>query len=398
MWILSVSSVNYPEKQRMPLKSKTSQDYLRHNKVKLITGGNEYFSLLEEMIDSAKETIHFQTYIWDEDETGTAVANAMIRAAKRNVKIYVLLDAYGSQSLSGDFIEKLTDAGIFFRKFKPLFKTKRFYLGRRLHHKIVVVDSYRSTVAGLNISNRYNDMPGEPAWMDWALYAEGEVSLRLEEICFTRLKMKGHRVTKAQQPPQPTEVCLVGVRVNDWVTRKRQIYHTYLEMFQHASDHLIILSAYFLPGRPFRRRLADAARRGVKIKVILTGVADVPMIKYAERYMYHWLFKNNIEVYEYQKSVLHGKMATCDGKFVTVGSFNVNNLSAYGSIEVNLDVKDQDFAKCTEARLEKIIDEDCLHVTEADFKKLINLFERAGHKMAYEIVRFFFFLGTRQRG
>ena len=374
-----------------------TNDYLKHNKLRLVQGGKEYFTLLEKLINEAEESIHFQTYIFDEDQTGTSVADALIRASERGVKIYVLLDAYGSQSLSADFIKKLTDAGIFFRKFQPLFKSKRFYLGRRLHHKLVVVDSVHCTVAGLNISNRYNDTPEGPAWLDWALYAEGDVAPVLEEICKSRLRLK-HRTTSKIKSHQVKEVSPVRVRINDFLRRKKQIYNSYLEMFREATSNITILSAYFLPGRRFRKKIEEAAKRGVKIKVVLTGSGDVFMVKYAERYIYRWLFKNNIEVYEYKKSILHGKLAVRDSKWMTVGSFNVNNLSAYASIELNLDVDDPDFVRREEQRLEKIIRKDCIKITESKYNSRYNAFNRAVHKSAYEILRFIFFISIKQDG
>lgn len=380
----------------MAIKSKKPPEFLRHNRLKLIRGGAEYFELLEQMIDEATESIHLQTYIFDSDETGTAVANALIGAAQRGVKVYMMVDAYGSQALSDELIDRLKDAGVFFRKFQPLFKSKKFYLGRRLHHKLVVVDSYRCTVAGLNISNRYNDTPEAPAWLDWVLYAEGEVAPELEDICKIYLKLRGHKFEKSKSHPKPKGVCLTGTRVNDWIRRKRQIYKSYLRMFQESKKELIIMSAYFLPGRTFRRSIENAAARGVKIKVILAGYADIPVIKYAERYIYDWLFRHKIEIYEYQKNVLHAKLATCDGNWMTVGSFNVNNLSSFASVEHNLDVNDHEFVTQVNHTLDQIIKKDCKRVTESSFKKDTNIVKRLGRKMAYESVRFMFFLSTRQ--
>jgi cardiolipin synthase len=382
-----------------PLALKNSApDYLRHNKVELIQGGRDYFTLLESMIDEAEKSIYIQTYIFDEDETGNKVADALLRAAKRQVKVYMLLDAYGSQHLSRDFVKKLTEAGIFLRRFKPAFKSKHFYLGRRLHHKVVVIDSWRCTVAGLNISNRYNDTPEAAAWLDWALYAEGEVAPALEEICQSRLRLRNRKASPIEAYQLPKTQCLVRIRVNDALRRKRQIYNSYLELFKEASSSMIIMSAYFLPGKQFRKKIADAAKRGVKVKVVLTANADIFMIKYAERYIYRWLFKNNIEVYEYQNSVLHAKIAVRDGEWMTGGSYNLNNLSAFASIELNLDVKDKKFAQLVQDKLEGIIAKDCLRITEKKFNKTANFFTRAAHFGAYEVFRFLFFLSTKQKG
>jgi cardiolipin synthase A/B len=136
----------------------------------------------------------------------------------------------------------------------------------------------------------------------------------------------------------------------------------------------------------------------VKVKVILTGNADVYLIKYAERYIYQWMFRNGIEVYEYTKNVLHGKIAVCDGQWMTVGSFNVNNLSAFASIELNLEVNNLEFARHVEQRLEHIIAHDCVRITKENFMKGTNILVRAGRRAAYEVFRFLFFLSTRQAG
>ncbi len=100
--------------------------YTTHNKVQLVRGGRDYFSLLEAMIDAATSSIHFQTYIFDEDETGRAIAEALMRAARRNVNVYMLIDGYASQHLPAHFINEIKDAGVHFSYFKPLFKIKAY--------------------------------------------------------------------------------------------------------------------------------------------------------------------------------------------------------------------------------------------------------------------------------
>ena len=378
-------------------KVKHPTHYFAHNKVTLLRSGTAYFETLHRLIREAKHSIYLQTYIFDEDETGIAVAEALIRAAQRKVDVFVLLDGYASQQLTTAFIQRLTDSGIRFRWFEPLLKSKHFYFGRRLHHKVVVIDKYRSLVTGRNISNRYNDMPGQNAWLDWAILTEGDVVSVLELICKRRMKVYT-RHKKEEKTVLPTaevkEECRVRVRVNDWVQNKRQISTSYLEMLRHASSHLIIMSPYFLPGNELRKQMARAAKRGVKIKVILSGVSDVAIVKWAERYVYQWLLRNRIEIHEYQKNVLHGKMATYDNLWTTIGSYNVNNLSAYASIELNLDVANSDFAKTADHELEKIIADDCVQITEEDYKKRNGFFRRMIHFLSYESLRLVLFLTT----
>lgn len=377
------------------LKKKGAAGYLFRNNVRLVKGGRQYFELLEQLIDHAQASVHLQFYIFDDDETGTKVADAMIRAAARGVRVYLLVDAYGSQGLSRAFVAKLARAKIHFRRFRPLFKSRRFYLGRRLHHKIAVVDSRHALVSGLNISDRYNDMPGVGAWLDWALYAEGEVAYALEQVCKRRLRL---RHPQSPPPPFPESEMPVRIRVNDWATGRREIFRSYLEMFQKAQSHMTIISAYFLPGRLFRKKIAAARKRGVKVRVILTADADIIMIKYAERYIYRWLFRHGIEVYEYRRSVVHGKMAFYDDKWMTIGSYNVNNLSAYGSVELNLDVSHEGFVTEVSRTIDALIKDDCLPITEKKFRRTYNWFNFLVHKSAYALFRFLFFLSTKKAG
>jgi cardiolipin synthase A/B len=357
------------------------------------------------MIGSANETIHLQTYIYEEDETGRVIAEALIAACLRGVRVYLLLDGYASRNVSQNFIERFKNAGVHFRFFEPVLKSNSFYFGRRLHHKILVVDAARALVGGVNISDRYNDLPEDPAWLDWAIGVEGEAATELFKICISiwvKFPEEVKKIVSMEKFPLPDKSlhCAVRVRRNDWVTRKNQISRSYLEMFRSAEQEIIIMSSYFLPGRIFRRHMSRAINRGIRIKLILAGTSDVKIAKQAERYMYRWLFKNGIEIYEYPHNVLHGKIAVYDKTWVTGGSYNINNISAYASIELNLDIHDNSFAALVHKELEEIIQKDCIHCTELTYQTQYHYVQRLVQHVSYEIVRLVFFLFTfyfRQR-
>ncbi|MES1217809.1 MAG: phospholipase D-like domain-containing protein, partial [Bacteroidota bacterium] len=161
----------------MPVKKHTiSHGYTSINRVSLIRGGKEYFDTLVRLINTAKESIHIQSYIFDDDTTGSMIADALKKACERKVEVYVLADGYASQVMSKSFIKDLKKAGIHFRFFEPFFKSTHFYFGRRMHHKISVFDARYALVGGVNIADRYNDLQGKPAWLDFAIYAEGEIA------------------------------------------------------------------------------------------------------------------------------------------------------------------------------------------------------------------------------
>ena len=387
---------------------KSASSYTAHNKVKLIRGGVAYFELLEKIIGRAKDTIHMQVYIYDEDDTGRKITQALFDASKRNVKVYLMADGYASQSISASFIQQLDEGGINFRFFEPLFKGNNFYFGRRLHHKIVVVDAAIALVGGINISNRYNDMPGMPAWLDFALFTEGLIVKELCVLCWKTWKgFKPDTVfVPCNQLPlkldfKPDEVAAdVRMRRNDWVRRKNQISKTYIEMMVGAHSHISILCSYFLPGNIMKRSIKKAVSRGVKIKVILAGKSDLVVAKNAERYMYDWLLRNKVEIYEYQNNILHGKIAVCDSKWMTIGSYNLNDISAYASIELNLDVKNASFSKHVEQTLQEIIVNDCTPVTRDSHIRTKNILKQFFRWVSYQLFRLGFNIFTfyfRQR-
>ncbi len=380
-------------------KPNTASSHEHDNDIILIEGGRAYFDLLEKLILGAKYSVHIQVYIFDEDETGKRIAMALKEAALRSVKVFLLVDGYASKNLSTEFIQDLKDAGIHFRRFEPLLKSKHFYFGRRLHLKVIVVDVFHCLVGGLNISDRYNDTPEGKAWLDWALFAEGNVAVELARNCIRRFRAR-IQITADVVDTIPMKMedihkkCSVRVRINDWVDRKREISNSYLDMFRTASSHITLMSPYFLPGHEFKRRLRLAVKRGVTVKVIQAGISDIALSKYAERYVYSWLLHNKVEIYEYQRTVLHGKIAVCDNQWVTVGSYNLNNLSAYASIELNLDVDNPAFARDANDRLNEIIKTDCRQITEKIYQRSTSWRARILQRLAYDSLRMILFLFT----
>jgi cardiolipin synthase len=370
--------------------------YTSHNTIQWVRGGLPYFDLLEELIDRALKSIHLQVYIYEEDDTGTRITKALVRAAQRGVAVYLLVDGYASRALSDDLLETIKNAGINFRWFKPLLKGKHFYIGRRMHHKIFVADGLHSVVSGRNISNRYNDTSEEAAWLDWAVFVKGETSIELHNRCQQMWYRGGkHRaLSTLRDLSLGDNPCFVRVRINDWVRNKNQISRSYQEMFHRAQSEITIMSSYFLPGRMFRKNLMQAAKRGVRISVIMTKISDITLAKMAERYFYPWLLKQGIQIYEYRKKILHGKIATYDGQWVTVGSYNVNNISAYASIELNLDIYNSSFAQVVNQSLQEIIHLDCDRVTSENFEKHLTFFQSIQHRLAYMTFRILFFLFT----
>lgn len=373
---------------------KKSKCYTLHNRIELVKGGASYFNRLKELIRKAQYCIYVRVYIMHDDETGSGIAEELINAAKRNVGVFVVADGYASQGLSKEFIRNLKMHGIHFRYFEPLMKSSHFYFGRRMHEKIVSIDETIALIGGINIADRYNDINDTAAWLDYALLVEGEAAFHVYQYCYQQWENKPAVSRFLVDECLLKEHCSVRIRFNDWVKGKNQVWRTYFNWFNQAEESITIMCSYFLPGRVLRKRLGMAAKRGVKVKLILAGPSDVMLAKYAERYLYRWMMRNNIEIYEYQPSVLHAKMMVVDDRWVTIGSFNVNNVSAYASMESNFDVRNKPFASSVQTSMDAIIEKDCIHVTKKSPVFNAGIFKQFFQKSAYELIRVVLNLST----
>ena len=175
---------------------------------------------------------------------------------------------------------------------------------------------------------------------------------------------------------------------------KNQISASYMEMLKNAQDEIIIMSSYFIPSNFIRMSMVEAMKRGVKIKLILAAISDIGIAKYTERYLYAWALRQGIEIFEYKNNVLHGKIAVCDKRIVTIGSYNINDISALASIELNVDVEEQQFAHRVTSTLKEIIQRDCNKINPQTFNTSQPLFEKLLQWISYQIFRIVFRLFT----
>ncbi len=340
------------------------EEYLKTADIRLVYSGNDYFETLETLIHSATHTLHFQTYIFEEDETGKRIARDLKAASLRGVEIYMILDSFGSNSLSPKFVNDLRSSGIHFRFFSPLFSSRNISFGRRLHHKVIVADLSTALVGGINVADKYHGSETEPPWLDYAILLKGNVCRDIDKIC---KRIYGRKFIRQQNNVPPKQHLLnensaVRIRENDRLRRKNQISDSYLQAIKNSKKSIYITCCYFLPGIKLRKALIKAAKRGVEIHLIMAGVSDVPVFQTATRWLYDFLFRNGIKIYEWEKSVLHGKGAVVDTIWTTIGSFNLNHLSAYGSIELNIDILDEQFSKAFQQQLISVIETGCKQV------------------------------------
>lgn len=367
-------------------------EYRNGHQVELLQSGESFFATVEKIIDEAKRYIHFQTYIIDEDETGIRIINALIRAAKRGVRTYLLLDAFGTGYLSKSFIDSIENSGILFRFFSPTFINKGFQLSLRLHCKVIMADGRVAIIGGMNFANRYHGTGEKKEWLDFAVLFRGPECIYLLDIlkklwnkAFISKIERSHEVI--YQPVSYSDNVKLKILQNNWYRNKIEILKSYRNAFKFANDRIIIFASYFLPGRNERKIIRNASLRGVDITIVLAAESDAPMFERATQFLYDFILRNNIRIFEYLPSNLHAKVAIVDGRWSTIGSYNMNHVSDYGSVEINVGIFDDRFALQFEEKLKEIIRNDCREVTIEVYNKRRNLFTRFRGWYSYQMIR-----------
>lgn len=353
--------------------SKTSQ-----NKVELLYDGNEYDDFYVELISNAVESIHLQTYIFDIDSFGKKVFEELIAARKRGVEVYILLDAVGSKELKEEAIVKFLELGIKFSKFNGIAFERLHRWGRRLHHKVLLVDSIKAIVGGINIVSPYVDSSFSEPRLDFAVYMEGPITTDLKTYCEDLFSKSFGEVvfTEQKEPALYPGGFEARISVNDWMFRRSQISKDYSDLVDGAQKSITIMSSYFFPRRSFLKKLAAASKRGVCVKLVLAKYSDWPSWILASEYLYYYFLKNNIEIYLWNKSILHGKIASVDGERSTIGSFNLNYTSYQGNLEMNVDIFSKRFSAHLEKEIDALIEDGCEKVDPIRFNTLFSLPKR----------------------
>ncbi len=373
--------------------------YVDGNEIRLLHSGEEFFSALERNIQEAKSHIHIQVYTLEPDETGMRIISLLKEAAMRGVRVYAIFDAFGSQNLAESHLQDMRNSGIIVRKFSPLFSGIRIKLGRKMHHKIFVADGEIALTGGLNISNSYSGR-GETPWLDFGVQVRGPICGELEKTCRMRWKREFRRNKFPLALPTTSGTSRVRASRNDWFRNRTQISATYADMVKLAKKEIFILSPYFLPGYRFLRSLLHARKGGVRIILVLPGLSDVPLVKYATEHLYATLLPKGIDIYEWKDSVLHGKIAIMDSAWCTIGSYNPNALSDYLSLEMNIDIDDGAFSSQFREELEKTIITKCTKITVDEYARSSTLMKKIVNGLAYHatwlLLRLQFVLTTRK--
>ena len=346
-----------------------------NNQITLLKNGEAYFPALEAALDRAVDEIYLESYIFENDHTGRRIAEALRRAAFRGVKTHMLIDGFGSKNVPKTMIDYLEEAGVMVLKFRP--KTSPWTLRRRrlrrLHRKTVVVDQKIAFVGGINIIHDM-DIPGQttPRY-DYAVRVEGPLVKEIYEsarrlwsrLAWTR-RLHSPRGRNKRRTPAPESAGSMrsAFLVRNNFRHRRDIEDAYLQAIGLARTEIILANAYFLPGLNFRHALMAAARRGVRVVLLLQGKMEYRLLHYASHALYGSFLDAGIEIYEYHQSIMHAKVAVIDEHWATVGSSNLDPFSLLLALEANVVVDDEGFAKILKQSLEQAIKTGARRISE----------------------------------
>jgi cardiolipin synthase len=335
------------------------------NRIRLLTTGEEYFPQLLRAIASARRSIHLETYLYEDDPVGRSVTEELVRAAHRGVQVRLIIDGYGGGEHARRLAPELLQHGVQIRIYRP----ERWWrmqrrLFRRLHRKLVVIDEVLAFLGGINIIAEPPDEPGPR--LDFAVACEGPIVasfvLSAERLWWTlslsRLREPAvpfpRRIGLRAQDPAPDGV-RAALLLRDNLLHRRSIERAYTEALESAQRDVLIANAYFIPGRPFRTALLDAAQRGVRVRLLLQGKIEHLVQYYAQHALYGRMLAGGIKIHLYTRSFLHAKAAVIDDDWATVGSSNLDPYSLLMAREANVLVRDAAFAGALRARLEQAI-------------------------------------------
>lgn len=332
-----------------------AETYTQHNDVRFLVGGGETFPSMLGAIAAAELYVHLETYIVRSDDTGWRFADALIARAEKGVDVRLLYDAVGGIDLGSDYLDALRNGGVKVVAYGPLAPwNARFRFHRRDHRKILVCDGKVAFTGGINIGNEYDAVEnGGGGWHDLHARVEGpEVAELARTFRRNWIKGGGDAFPVPGDSPEAAGTALARTLSNEELRRRRAIRRAYMHAFRRARETIHVISAYFIPDRGIRRVLLNAARRGVKVSVIVPAESDVKAAQWASRHTYAGLLKGGVRIHEWLWHMLHAKAVVVDGVWSSIGSYNLDARSLFHNLEVVLCVIDRAFGEKLEGQLD----------------------------------------------
>ncbi len=308
------------------------------NRVTLLIDGPATYAAMFHAIENAKDHIHLETFIFEDDAIGRRFADLLLQKQSEGIQVNLIYDSLGCLNTPAAFFQRLRDGGIKTLEFNPVNPAKarsKWLLTQRDHRKILIVDGTVAFTGGVNISRVYSSssLSGkeherkiQESWRDTHVQIEGPAVAELQKLFLdTWAREKGPEISKRDYSPvlKKEGDDLVEVVGSAPGQENRVTYLMYVSAFVFAQNFIHLTNPYFVPDEQTVKALTDAAKRGVDVKIILPGNSDEATAFYAGRSHYTHLLKSGVKLYERRAAMLHAKTAVIDGVWSTVGSTNM---------------------------------------------------------------------------
>ena len=347
------------------------------NRTQLYHRGADFFEALKADLLAAREFIHMESFIWKSDELGRELGEILAAKAREGVKVRVLVDRIGCLfRISWAYRRRLRQAGVEFRYFMSFSKPISSLLSNYLNHrKIIVIDRDISYTGGNNIGSEYiTGGKRFASWRDTHLRIKGEASSQLQAIFVTdwynttrQWLAKGHYFTDWDTRLDPGDVpiqLVVSGPDSDWAA----IRDLYVSLIGKAGSRLWIQSPYFIPDEITLLSMTLAARSGVDLRLMMTGVPDKRIPFWAAHTYFEPLLRAGVKIYQYQAGFLHAKVVICDQEIATVGTCNLDIRAFVLNYEVNAVF----YARAIATELSQAFERDladCREITLGDLRR-----------------------------
>lgn len=315
------------------------------NRVKVLVGGRAAVADIVGAIEAARRAVAVEMYTWADDRLGRRVAQAAGARAREGIPVFVLLDAFGS--LGGDDLAAyLEGEGARVLWYHPLAPwTPDWYPNRRNHRKLVLVDGVTGFTGGINLAEVYSEeFAAENAWRDLMVRVEGPAVREMARMFVANWVRSGGSLDVAESLmalPRAQGKARVQVVGGRGLRGRRSLLRSYLDLIALARERIFLANAYFAPEAGLRRQLCWAARRGVRVELLVPGKSDAPYVRWAGRASYQRLLDAGVRLREMDHAVLHVKMAAFDDRVLLAGSANLDYRSFRHNLEVAVNVFDR---------------------------------------------------------
>lgn len=329
------------------------------NRIEILSDTNRTLGLIEQAIQAARESVHLEYYIWQPDKTGSRLRDLLIEKARQGVTVRFLYDKIGSMRLSKKFIQPMRDAGIHVAAFLPGASLReRWSINLRSHRKIVITDGEVGFTGGMNIGDEYHGKnPKFGYWRDTHLRIRGPVVLQLQKV-FARdwyFATQEQLANPRLFPPTDVLGSNIAQVISGEPTGDFEAFHSVMfAAINQAQDRVTLATSYFVPPVSLVTALESAALRGVKVRLLLAGRSAYFWTLYAARSYYNTLLEAGVEIYEYERGLLHSKTLTIDGNWSLVGTPNFDARSLF----LNFEVAVASFNKESAMQLEEQFEDD----------------------------------------